>query len=206
MRVLTHAGGTGYSTVRHVLTHLGAVVYPVHSVTEAHTTPADAVILLGGSDINPRYYGQEPRHAQRPDSDRDRIEWALARRAILDELPLLGICRGHQMLAVAHGGQLHQDVVRDGATHTRHTGTRHALTRVDRRLAKYLPTTTVNSLHHQAVISAPPSLRVMAVSEDGLIESLWRPGVLGVQWHPELMVTDDARWVGLFRWFIEGLN
>ena len=64
MRVLTHAGGTGYSTVRHVLTHLGAVVYPVHSVTEAHTTPADAVILLGGSDINPRYYGQEPRHAQ----------------------------------------------------------------------------------------------------------------------------------------------
>ena len=63
------------------------------------------------------------------------------------------------------------------------------------------PACRVNSLHHQAVKTVPAGMQVMALSQDGLIESIWRPGVLGVQFHPELLVETDRTWERLFRWF-----
>ena len=133
-------------------------------------------------------------------AERDRIEWILTRRAMADDKPILGICRGHQMIAVAHGGSLYQDMSCEA--NVRHGGS-HRLENIQHPLKRWLPTANVNSLHHQAVKAAPPGFKVMATA-NGMIESIWKPGVLGVQWHPELLLSGNRAWGDLFVWLIEG--
>jgi putative glutamine amidotransferase len=204
-RVAYHPG-TGYQTVKAIIHDLGSV--PVE-ITDRETATAggyDAVMLLGGADINPFLYGQPTTYAANINRERDIIEWIMVKQAIQRRLPHMGICRGHQMTAVAHGGILYQDIKAEtGITH----GTRnyHQIDRILPALRPHLPAVTtvlVNSLHHQAVSVPPSGFKVAAVGMDGIIEAIYRPGALGVQWHPELMVTSDDEWMKLFRWFILG--
>jgi putative glutamine amidotransferase len=177
----------------------------VCSLAQARAVDFDALILLGGQDIGPSWYGEQRTYAQRPDRRRDHIEWALVRRALTAEVPSIGICRGHQMLAVAAGGTLAQDMIRQGVT-SRHPN-QHPLAVALAPLCAYLPEgdLIVNSYHHQAVIRVPDDFQTAALAPDGVIEAIWRPGALGVQWHPELMADADPRWRKLFAWFLDGL-
>jgi putative glutamine amidotransferase len=202
--IVTHTG-TGTDIVDFTLRQLGADLKVIATLPKARAVDFDGLILLGGADIMPFWYGEEMRHTNHVNKERDLIEWTLARRALADGKPIFGICRGHQMLAVAAGGALYQDIWADGASES-HFSDRHELTGVAGVLDKRLPTSWVNSLHHQAVRTLPPGFLVAAQTEDGIVEAIYRPGMLGVQWHPELMIRSNRQWASLFQWFLEGLQ
>jgi putative glutamine amidotransferase len=168
----------------------------------------DGIVFPGGADIAPGEYGEQPiEDLNVIEAARDRTELTLARWAFADDLPVLGICRGQQVLNVALGGSLWQDLRQQGATSVDHSDAdgrqRTALVhRVrldpDSRLAQLIDETSieVNSLHHQAVKTIAPELRVTGKSDDGVIEALESPErrfVIAVQWHPEEI--DDLGWV-----------
>ena len=203
MIIVTHPG-TGTDIVASTLRKRGALLHPITDRSEAHERTFDGLILLGGCDISPVFYGQLRTYSNPPSLDRDRIEWVLVRRAMAEHKPIFGICRGMQMIAVAHGGSLHQDILAE--TRKRHTGWHSIQPR--RPLAKHIPNDHfVNSLHHQAVITPPHGFEAVATAQDGILEAIWRPGVLGVQWHPELLIGDgQPEWASLFDWFLAGLR
>ena len=168
----------------------------------------DGIVFPGGADIAPQEYGEEPiGDLNVVEAPRDRTELTLARWAFADDLPTLGICRGQQVLNVALGGSLWQDLRHQDVTSVEHSDAdgraRTALThrvRLDpnSRLAQLIDETTVevNSLHHQAVKTVAPPLTVTGTSPDGVIESLEsadRRFLIAVQWHPEEL--DDLPWV-----------
>jgi len=168
----------------------------------------DGIVFPGGADIGPGEYGEEPiGDLNIVETPRDRTELALARWAYADDLPTLGICRGQQVLNVALGGSLWQDLRHQGVTSVDHSDAdgraRGAMIhRVrldpDSRLAQLIDETDfqVNSLHHQAVKTVAPQLRVTGKSDDGVIEALESPErrfLIAVQWHPEEI--DDLGWV-----------
>lgn len=168
----------------------------------------DGIVFPGGADVAPHEYGEEPiGNLNVIEPLRDRTELTLARWAFDDDLPTLGICRGQQLLNVALGGTLYQDLIHQGATSVEHSDAdgraRNALlhrVRLDpsSRLAQLIDETDieVNSLHHQAVKEIAAPLKVTGTSEDGVIESLEsdeRRFLLAVQWHPEEI--DSIPWV-----------
>ncbi|HXP28951.1 MAG TPA: gamma-glutamyl-gamma-aminobutyrate hydrolase family protein [Solirubrobacteraceae bacterium] len=159
----------------------------------------DGLLLAGGADIDPASYGQAP-HAETQDSvpERDAFEIALTRAAIERDLPLLGICRGMQLINVALGGTLNQHLP-EHLGHEEHRrvigtfdGSEHDVEVIDGTLAMDVIGAGVHgtkSHHHQGVEQLGESLRVGARSpSDGLVEAIELPDrsfVLGVQWHPE---------------------
>ena len=163
----------------------------------------DGLLLTGGEDIHPSWYGAEPSPLLSPPSqDRDLFELALFAVARQRGLPILGICRGIQLINVALGGTLFQDLPseRPGSVDHRPSGVRNTRSHSVRieagsRTAAALDATTitVNSLHHQAIKDLAPGLVATAWTDDGLIEaveggtSVW---ILAVQWHPEEMHAD----------------
>ncbi|NPV07168.1 MAG: gamma-glutamyl-gamma-aminobutyrate hydrolase family protein [Anaerolineae bacterium] len=161
----------------------------------------DAVLLVGGGDVEPSWYGEE-RRAQcgTADSERDHSEIALVRVAVAQKKPLLAICRGIQVLNVALGGTLYQDIPTDrpDSTLLHRSPERQALVHsvqleADSHLAAVVGRREirVNSMHHQAVRDVASALRAVGWSPDGLVEAVEMPGevlVMGVQWHPEELI------------------
>lgn len=173
----------------------------------------DGLLLAGGGDIDPRLFGQKRRaKLVSVDRPRDRVESLLARRAFEDNLPVLAICRGVQMLVVALGGKLVQDIpsqVPDALRHNFHPDHprnylgHEIIVEPASRLANLLGAQRmeVNSFHHQSVQSVLPTLQVAAHAPDGVVEAVEAPGkrfIVGVQWHPEELVEDDPRMKRLF--------
>ena len=176
----------------------------------------DAVLLPGGGDVRPNIYGAEMNPlTDNIDDARDHAEIEITRWAVDDDIPVLGICRGHQVVNVALGGTLIQDVpseIGEGVNHniTVPRDTRAHEVNIDpgSRLASILGSTTVkvNSLHHQSVEKAAPDVCVTAYSPDGVVEALEMPDkkfVLSVQWHPEDLYRDDPAMKRLFKSFVE---
>ena len=168
----------------------------------------DGIVFPGGADVAPEAYGEQAiQNLNIIEPERDRTELTLARWAFDDDLPTLGICRGQQLLNVALGGSLYQDLHHQGATTVEHSDAdgraRTALMHTvrldpDSRLAQLIDETSidVNSLHHQAVKSVAPRLRATGKSDDGIIEAIESPERrfwIAVQWHPEEI--DDLAWV-----------
>jgi len=197
--IATHPG-TGTEIVLEICDALHAELAIIDDLKTARKARFDGLILLGGADIDPRLYGQLTTWSWNANHERDAIEWVLARRALADGKPIMGICRGHQMLTIAAGGTLYQDIYRDAAT-THHPSS-HVIT-ADRPLRNHIPTARVNSYHHQAAKREPFGFKTVAKAPDGIVEAIWRPGYLGVQWHPELLFPTEYRWIGLFEWFIK---
>ena len=185
----------------------------------------DGLLLTGGGDINPELYREEATtQLISPDGLRDRTEIRLARRAISDDMPLLGICRGLQVLNVACGGSLHQDIsseIPNAAQHRlappdyeRHYRAHTVQVEADTLLGRLIQATGkthststlgVNSRHHQAVKQIGNGLSVVARAPDGVIEAVERPGslfMLGVQWHPEDLVARDQAALHIFEGFV----
>lgn len=201
LTVATHTG-TATDTIVSILRALNARVKIISKHEASLAEEFDALLLLGGNDIMPFFYGEKNRFGRNFHRKRDLVELTLVRRALADGKPIMGICRGHQMIAVAAGGSLYQDITLEAQRLHHHI---HML-KIDKPLDKYVPTASVNSLHHQAVKTVPHGFQVVARSMDSIIESIWRPGILGVQWHPELLYAQDQRWIKLFEWFVEGLG
>lgn len=165
----------------------------------------DALILTGGGDVDPVHYGQPLHTATRSiDPDRDRFELDLTRMAVERGLPLLGICRGIQVLNVALGGTLIQDVPDQVPAALVHQtpedapiATHHVRLQPDSHSAALIQCADLltNSAHHQAIQSLAPALRAVGWSQDGVVEaveSMDEAFVVGVQWHPELLFRDAA--------------
>lgn len=176
----------------------------------------DGLLLSGGGDLAPRYLGELPHPSLGAvEPERDSLEWALLGHALATGMPILGICRGCQMLAARAGGQLYQDIASQhpGALqHVQRAPRGHeshsvSLVAGTRGAAVFGGRTElwVNSFHHQAVRSLPPGWTVWATAPDGVIEGFEREGgsfALGVQWHPEGLVDDDPLQRLLFEAFV----
>jgi putative glutamine amidotransferase len=177
----------------------------------------DGLLLLGGGDLDPQAYGEEPNtRVYGVNPARDECELVLTRAAIARGLPVLAICRGHQVLDVALGGNLDQHITgREGLLEHGVPGVEDGarLHDVDvepgSRLAAALGTThvTVSSHHHQAVDRVGDGLRVVARAADGIVEGVELadpagPWVVGAQWHPEDTADSDPPHQSLFDTFV----
>lgn len=169
----------------------------------------DALLVSGGGDVDPRRYGARRGPADKDvDPDRDLVELAAVRCAQHAGRPVLGICRGAQLLAVADGGTLVTDLLEAGFPghwdEERHDEPVHDLTADDGSLARRFlaGATGVNSIHHQAVQTPGASLRPTAWSADGVTEAIEGDGTVGLQWHPERLAAHDARHLAPFRWLV----
>ena len=176
----------------------------------------DALILSGGGDINPLYLGEEPlRELGGINPARDWHELMLVRLAANRQIPILGICRGIQVMTAALGGKLCQDIYKESSATLKHSQEteRHVCTHTVRIEANSLlhrlfgtETLPVNSFHHQAVREVAPGFAVSARSADGVIEaveSTEHKSMIGVQWHPECMILGgDRSMMPLFEWIV----
>lgn len=193
--------------------------YPEREALIETLSHIDALLLTGGADIDPRYMGEEPDYSllHNINQPRDEQELLLAQLADARCLPILGICRGVQTIAISFGGSVHQDIYAALGTqllnHDQEPVERHVAThdvaivagsRLSRIFGKEL--LAVNTFHHQAVNRVPLGFEVVATSPDGVIEGIEAVDgrcIIGVQWHPEsfIMNGDDVM-MPLFRWFV----
>ncbi|CAN5780146.1 gamma-glutamyl-gamma-aminobutyrate hydrolase family protein [soil metagenome] len=185
------------------------VLLPLHDAADAARVLEgfDGVVIVGGGDVDPTQYGQHNTGLSEGTSlDADASDLGFVRAANELDLPLFAICRGCQVLNVAMGGSLHQDVTEAGGVHppisdvpTEVLALRHPITiATGSRLAKAYGGATewvVNSIHHQGLDVVAPGFHAVAWASDGLIEAIEPddPGrsVLAVQWHPE-KITDEG--------------
>ena len=190
---------------------------------EAIFRQVDGLIFTGGGDIDPACYNEtvQADNLDEIQTNRDRVEIALMQMAITKQKPFFGICRGMQIMNVAAGGTLLQDISQQKPDALRHDFFRQPNNQNykrdylahtvafsnDSRIATILHTNTiqVNSLHHQGVKTLAPTLQAVAYSEDGLVEAveiLDHPFALGVQWHPEELVDNQESARELFASFV----
>ena len=179
-----------------------------------YTELCDGFLFVGGPDVEPRHYGQE-RLEVCGDAcvPRDVLEMKLLEAALKADKPVLGVCRGLQVLNVVLGGTLYQDVpsqYESGLAHGMeppYDRDVHPVQVVaDSPLAELSPLAGVNSRHHQAVDRLAPGLKPMAYAGDGLVEAAYMPGkrfVWAVQWHPEAYWAQDCASQDLFARFVE---
>lgn len=195
------------------------VILPFESSNSDVVERLDALLLTGGQDVHPDLWGGDPsrvsadadprRDANVHDRERDVYEISLVRAAVERRLPVLGICRGHQVLNIALGGTLVEDVPIADVIHAAveppptpgHAN--HVVHFTAGSLAReiYGESVRTNSLHHQAVKECGPGVVATGRTSDGSIESIELTGfpVLGVQWHPEWHLELDP----VFRWLTE---
>ncbi len=183
----------------------------------------DGLLLPGGVDFDPETFGEAPLPGLgEVDGARDVYEIALIQAALAKGLPLLGICRGCQALAIAAGGAIYQDLpsqrptglIKHRQTAQRFERTHYVSVEPDSLLAELLGASgdggdrpslvKVNSFHHQAISRVPAGFRVSAKAPDGVLEAIEavdrprRSMALGVQWHPENLWQVEPRFLGLF--------
>ncbi|MBX3009851.1 MAG: gamma-glutamyl-gamma-aminobutyrate hydrolase family protein [Caldilineaceae bacterium] len=178
----------------------------------------DGLFLPGGEDVDPSHYGAE-RHPQlgATDKERDRTELLMTHWAVEAGMPLLGVCRGLQVINVVCGGTLYQDLHTEcpflqkhdyiPPSYERYRISHTVQIEADSRLAHALGTVhEVNSMHHQGINQLGAGLRVVARAEDGLAEAIELPVLpylVGVQWHPEELAATDQHSNNLFYDFVE---
>ena len=197
------------------------VAIPPHNDKEALVTlleTLDGILFSGGGDINPLLLGEEPLpqlHSVCP--KRDEAELFLAREAFHRQIPMLGICRGIQVMAAALDGKVFQDIyvqgegakIKHSQDMPRHSVS-HTVSIEEGSMLQSIfgnkQTLPVNSFHHQAVSDPGPHLKVSALSPDGIIEAVEsseHKALLGIQWHPECFILNhDESMMSVFRWLV----
>jgi putative glutamine amidotransferase len=190
------------------------VMLPVLPGTEADQLERlDGVLFSGGVDVDPEFWGADhERGMGEVDPERDAFEMTLYRLARDAAKPVLGICRGFQLVNIAEGGTMHQHLPNVSSSWVDHAQT--ARPPVYGHRARLLSGSSlargygadsvrVNSYHHQGVKDVAPGLQATAYAPDGLVEGLETRGVIAVQWHPELLFEAHTEHLAPFRALIE---
>ena len=206
---LTHLDGDWYYAdyARGVLAAGGLPVHlPLDVDPALFIDRLDGVVISGGADVGPERYGAIPAETADPvETERDDFELALLDAATTSALPVLGICRGLQVMNVHAGGTLHQHIPEHARYDVSPTGPIHDISIVDgSAIAElYGASHKVNSLHHQTVDRVGAHFAVTATHDDGTVEGLEHDSLpmIAVQWHPEMLDTRDTDPV--FRWIVE---
>lgn len=199
------AGGTPYVV---------PMVYD-ETVIREQIEMVDAVIMSGGQDVNPLLYGEEP--SQKLGGilpKRDTFDAAVIKIAMELKKPILGICRGHQMLNVVNGGTLYQDLSFINGCYIKHnqgalpsTATHTVDLVKGSKLNEILGDEVLtNSFHHLAIKDIAPGFVASAVAKDGVIEAIEKVGeefIIGIQWHPEMMAKDHPVMLEIFKKLIK---
>jgi putative glutamine amidotransferase len=179
----------------------------------------DGILFTGGEDVGPAFYGEAKQHDNVHDHrPRDEFEFSLLEGALARRSPILGICRGAQMINVGLGGSLYQDLKQDAAPQLEHRQTELGKSRQEPTHSVLVTDSEsslgaivqgacrVNSLHHQAIKRLGRGLKVTARSEDGFVEAVEAaeeyPFLMAVQWHPEEMVGDSPEQREIFARFV----
>ena len=205
-RAIRHSGGA-------------AVLIPVsqnRETLQAILDRLDGLLLSGGPDINPKFFGEEPLPGLGEiDEDLDRMELEAASMAFQMDLPILGICRGIQVLNVARKGTLYQDIpsqVQGSINHTQKAAkgvNTHSVVIKEKTLLYKIfrrKKIWVNGKHHQAIKDLAPGFVISAGAPDGIIEAVENPSkkfAVGVQWHPEGTFEKDPSSKKLFQAFVQ---
>ncbi len=179
----------------------------------------DGLLFTGGPDVSPALYHEDPQAGLGPVCEkRDALERLVLERALKADKPVLGICRGIQLINAALGGTLYQDLPSQHPSDTEHSQPEpydvpvHEVTiRKDSPLHRLLKTErlAVNSMHHQAIRELAPGLEPMAFSPDGLVEAVFgrdRRYLWAVQWHPERLFRTDAYSRMIFGSFVRAME
>ena len=212
-KILLSCGPKGAANYEAAIQAVGGVPTSLYCPSSAEGF--DALVLCGGEDVAPDRFGQENQGSQPPDLHRDAAEFPLVEAFLASNRPILGICRGVQLLNIALGGTLIQDLGPLVPFHAQAPGTDedkiHPIQTVADSLLHqwYGPLFPVNSSHHQALDRLGEGLRVTARSEGGVVEAVECAGrpILGVQFHPERMTgahirPDTVDGAAIFRWFL----
>ena len=178
----------------------------------------DGFLFVGGPDIEPWRYGQELLPECGPQNvRRDAMEWKLMEAALVADKPILGVCRGIQVLNTVLGGTLYQDIPSQYETDLSHSMPEPPYNRITHpfRVVEGTPLATlslsegINSRHHQAILDPAPGLEIMAYASDGIIEAVRMPEkrfVWAVQWHPEAFWEEEGIHIELFRQLIHAAD
>lgn len=186
------------------------------SFVEHYIEHIDGLLLAGGQDVSPVYYGEEPDILiQELFPERDAFEIAFLKKALERKMAIFSVCRGTQLVNVALGGSLYQDLsyykglsVQHVQKAELHYPTHHIYIEEDSHLSSILgDKTMVNSYHHQAVKVLSPQLRAVAYSKDKIIEAFEsqdpEQSILAVQWHPEILAPYHPKQLDLFKDFVD---
>lgn len=199
MNAVSAAGGT----------YIGVIPAPDHNYDDIADI-CDGLLLCGGGDIDSKYFN-EPLHetAGLVKPCIDEMDFRLIDAFLKKNKPILGICRGHQVLNVYYGGSLIQDIPSQTTTELHHSqkearnvGTHPVTLTKDSFLGKKDEVYCCNSFHHQAIKQLGDTLEVLAIASDGIIEAIQNEHVMGVQWHPECMIEDEFH-LNVIKKFIE---
>ena len=206
------------------LEHAGAipVIIPMtenQSILDYYLDLCDGILLSGGQDIQPELYGETPQpHCGETLPCRDKLDRYIFDSALAMDKPILGICRGCQAMNVFAGGSLYQDLKIDFGTAENHRmeepfnrAAHMMIPQPGTPLAELIGERIfeVNSVHHQGIKHLAPSLDIMAVSEDGIIEAVYMPErrfVWGIQWHPEWFFLENADSAAIIAAFIRACS
>lgn len=169
--------------------------------------PLEALIIGGGDDIGPEHYNGDLEAKVKADPERDRLEIEWIRRALDNKIPLLGICRGAQLINIVLGGTLHQDIRHLRKRTYNRPGllpTKQVRLQADSRVAQVCGKThlRVNSLHHQAIKDPGAEVRIVGWDLDEITQAMECSAgrkIIGVQWHPEYLIYLPSQ-LALFRW------
>ena len=188
------------------------LVIPVgdESIVRDYVEMIDKLILTGGQNVHPRFYG-EKKTIESDDYNlvRDEFELALLKEALRQDKPILAICRGVQLVNVAFGGTLHQEI--EGHWQGLPFGTSHSIEAVEGSVVAKLfgKESQVNSVHRQSIKDLAPNFRVTAVDPRDqtveAIESIDEHRIIGLQWHPEFLVNEEDGNLELFEYLLNEL-
>ena len=188
MSAIEKAGGT----------YVGVVPVSDHDYTHI-VNMCDGLLICGGGDTDPKYYNEELHPtAELVKESIDKMDMTLLDAFLKAGKPVLGICRGHQIINVYYGGSLIQDIPSQTAStmihsqkESREVGTHEITLTQDSFLGQMGEVHMVNTFHHQAIKQLGKTLRIVAESKDGIVESIENDQIMGVQWHPECMTHED---------------
>lgn len=183
-------------------------------IIKAQLSMIDGLILSGGYDVNPLFFGEEPhRLLGMTMNERDTFDALLIKHALDMQLPFLGVCRGCQILTAACGGTLYQDCSLSEGSYIKHSqghtpaAPSHTVTiaKDSELYSIFGEQTIVNSFHHMSIKDVAPGFKVIAVAKDGIIEAIEKIDgsfALATQWHPEMMAASNDDMLKLFKLLI----